>query len=161
MRFIDAAAFVVQDTREVGQEIFAFAFAYDGGYELYYPSVYECMDVKIRDSCSRFYTEDAFNSLVDSGAFVKVEGAANVPYNPTGWFQPEFIDNVYAGDNRNVIKYIERMRDLVGDHFDIEVKKPEPAEETGIAGMAEIAQEAAALDKESKKAFPLPDVVFR
>ena len=161
MRFIDAAAFVVQDTREAGQEIFAFAFADDGGYELYYPSVYECMDVKISDSYSRFYTEDALNSLVDSGAFLKVEEAANVPYNPSGWFQPEFIDNVYTGDNRNVIKYIERMRDLVGDHFDIEVRKSEPANGTGIAGMAEIAQEAAVIDEESEKALPLPDTVFR
>lgn len=116
--------FVMRDAACLGggQDVYAFGYALDDGLiELYYPSVYECSDVKISDSYCRIMPKEALDSKIATGQFVEIEGADALAYDARGFYQPELFDAVYAGRNPEIIHHIEKMRELLGDKYDTRV----------------------------------------
>lgn len=113
------AAFIVKvNARSDEGDIFAVAYIDEGGrYDLHFPSVYECRDVKFSDSYNILFGIDAFNSKIADGTYTVIENHAEVPYDSYKFFQPEFFDEVYRGSNPEIIKFINSMNKDLGGKY--------------------------------------------
>lgn len=125
--------FVVKDTARFGddQDIYAFGYMLNGGQvELYYPGIYECPDVKISDSYSQIMAGETFDSKVADGQLVEVKDADVLPYDARGFYQPELFDEVYAGNNPEIIHHVEKMREMLGEKYGTRVEERNTMENT-------------------------------